>query len=244
MLVTGGAGGADADAGAGAGAGVAAGVSGVAAAAGVTGVTGITGVAGVTTTGAVTRSKAPMSHVVPCGRAVPRWSNIGQPLFVPASIAGLEAPRARVSVCPPLSASAPRSGSVLSRLPAPVNPQEASLDRLLVDVVVVLVNEQLPAFGVVAVLPAKIVFLAISRVNPAVDISGSATPALSMPPPTAAVPETELPAIVEFSSVTVDPSMSDGSSSAAIPPPRFTEAPLSMVLPEIVEFVIVASPVT
>ena len=65
----------------------------------------------VATVSVVGASNAPMSHVLPCGRVVPRWSVARQVALSPASIARLEACRAWVWVLPPLSAKAPKSGS-------------------------------------------------------------------------------------------------------------------------------------
>ncbi len=63
-------------------------------------------------------SKAPMSQIAlvspspSCGRVTPRWSVVSQLDGLPASMAGLPGSRAWVSVLPPLSASAPSSGSM------------------------------------------------------------------------------------------------------------------------------------
>src|SRR6266540_447678 len=56
-------------------------------------------------------SYAPISQAAPCGRVTPRWSVAGQPVFVPASMAGEPASRAWVCVKPPLFARGPRLGS-------------------------------------------------------------------------------------------------------------------------------------
>jgi len=75
-------------------------------------------------------SKAPISQKSPWGRETPRWSSEGQPLLMPASIAGLPDKSACVGVCPPLSASEPNRGSVFSRSPELVKVQLVSLLRL------------------------------------------------------------------------------------------------------------------
>jgi hypothetical protein len=66
---------------------------------------------GVTVGGLPAASKAPMSQPLPAGREAARWSMGGQAALSPASIAGLPAESSCVKVGPPLSASAPRSGS-------------------------------------------------------------------------------------------------------------------------------------
>jgi len=75
-------------------------------------------------------SNAPRSQPRPTGRAAPRWSVAGQVASTAVSIAGLPTPRACVFVAPPLSASAPRSGSVFSRSVPATKLQLASDDRL------------------------------------------------------------------------------------------------------------------
>src|SRR6266542_7115040 len=64
-----------------------------------------------------------MSQAEPCGRVMPRWSveGGGQPV-VAASMAGLPAPRRRVSVDPPLLPSGCRSGSEDGIVPPQVVP--------------------------------------------------------------------------------------------------------------------------
>src|SRR5215207_132583 len=57
-------------------------------------------------------SKAPISQASPCGRVTPRWSVGVHVLLSPASIAGLSARSAIVSVSPPLSARESSLGSV------------------------------------------------------------------------------------------------------------------------------------
>src|SRR3954447_1706812 len=62
-------------------------------------------------------SNAPIEHCA--GRGRPRWSVGVQDVGFPALRAGLIARRARVSVGPPLSARAARSGLMLCSSPAP-----------------------------------------------------------------------------------------------------------------------------
>src|SRR5439155_18760473 len=82
-------------------------------------------------------SYAPISQVaIPSplpssGRGKPRWSVAGGgQSSPPASIAGLPGNSAWVGVGPPLSCSGPSCGSMLTRSPVPVNPQELPLSRL------------------------------------------------------------------------------------------------------------------
>ena len=56
-----------------------------------------------------------MSGALPWGREMPRWSVVTPGTATPASMAGLPGSRAWVKVGPPLSASGPSSGSVLTR---------------------------------------------------------------------------------------------------------------------------------
>jgi hypothetical protein len=89
-----------------------------------------------------TASTAPMSHVVPCGRVVPRWSvtaGFGHSVMalpvtasaIPVAVAvgmtlmaGLAGPGRRVGVGPPLFASAPSCGApTTSFSPAAPKPQ-------------------------------------------------------------------------------------------------------------------------
>src|ERR1035438_1171966 len=68
-----------------------------------------------------------MSTPRPCGRAMPRWSVVGAPAEVPASIAGLPDNKAMVMVGPPLSASEASLGSIgdaaePTRSPGATNP--------------------------------------------------------------------------------------------------------------------------
>src|SRR5262245_15049349 len=66
--------------------------------------------------GAAVRSYAPMSHVVPWGRATPRWSTVAH-VATPASIAGEPAWSARVFVGPPLLARAASPGLFVEIVP-------------------------------------------------------------------------------------------------------------------------------
>ena len=76
-------------------------------------------------------SKAPISQALPIGREIPRWSVDGQPVFVPASIAGLPARSARVGMEPgALSCSGPSNGSVSVISPVAVKPHVLPLSRL------------------------------------------------------------------------------------------------------------------
>src|SRR3954451_1445920 len=79
--------------------------------------------------GADPSSKAPMSQAPPTGRANPRWSSAGQSTVVPASIAGLPASSACVSVGPPLSATGASFGSAF-RSPGALNAHDAPSSRL------------------------------------------------------------------------------------------------------------------
>src|SRR3954468_2551616 len=69
----------------------------------------------------------------PPARPMPRWSIAGQASEVPASIAGLPAWGACVSVGPPLLDSAPSSGSTPCLLPVSRKRQVESLERLLAE---------------------------------------------------------------------------------------------------------------
>src|SRR5438445_1768562 len=90
------------------------------------------------------------------GRATPRWSSAGHPALLPASMAGLTAGRAIVSVPPPLFWRGPRDGLALTRSPAAARPQVLPLSRLLpADVTGVL---QLPP----GALSATIVFFRVT----------------------------------------------------------------------------------
>ena len=78
-------------------------------------------------------SNAPMSHAAPCGRLTPRWSVEAQGLLTPpVSRAELPAPMGRVWVKPPLFASAPRSGSVVTML-VPAAPPCTTLSEMLME---------------------------------------------------------------------------------------------------------------
>src|SRR5271154_5260017 len=79
---------------------------------------------------AATSSTEPMSQCAPCGRAVPRWSTLGQAASLPASTAGLDAAGRSVSVQPPLSWSAPSCGAVATPPPVTV-PRVVSVVRSL-----------------------------------------------------------------------------------------------------------------
>ena len=67
-------------------------------------------------------SKAPMSQCGPCGRWTPRWSVRAHVELLPASMAGLPAPRDMGLVKPPLFVRAPSSGLEVSNLPVQVAP--------------------------------------------------------------------------------------------------------------------------
>ena len=77
-----------------------------------------------------TYSYAPISQRPAWGRAIPRWSVDGQPLFVPALMAGLPGSSACVGVGPPLFCSGPSNGLVFVRSPLAFSPQVLPLSRL------------------------------------------------------------------------------------------------------------------
>src|SRR3989304_3371224 len=118
------------------------------------------------------------------GRGWPRWSEEGQPVLVPASMAGLPESRAWVWVGPLLLARGPSLGSLLLRSPGWLKPQLAPLSRL--NPCDVIGPEQLAP----TVLLATIVFLRVMVPEKE----------CSMPPPTMLAP---LLAIVPLVIVTV-----------------------------------------
>src|SRR5690606_31307613 len=75
-----------------------------------------------------------MSQTPPEGRGSPRWSDDAQVAALPASIAGLVAASARVSVTPPLSARSPSSGSATSTF-VQVAPEGQPLRTMLSSIV-------------------------------------------------------------------------------------------------------------
>ena len=149
------------------------------------------------------------------GRAMPRWSNGGQLELLPASIAGLPANRAWVSVGPPLFASGPSLGSVLLRSPDPVKPHVDPLSRLLpCDVIV---PAQFPLTELFATM---------------VCLSSAELPAsFQIPPPANGA---EFPLSVTLLSVAVPKLRS--------PPPIAAPKSFTIVLPLIVLFLILRLP--
>src|SRR3712207_3318464 len=95
-------------------------------------------------------------------RPRPRWSVVGQPASLPASIAGLPASRRWVLVGPSLSSSRPSWGVRLTRSPTALKPQLLALSRLLPAEVTG--PWQFTPVG--AVLLATMVFFAVSGLLP------------------------------------------------------------------------------
>src|SRR5437763_6429558 len=134
-----------------------------------------------------------MSQCASCGRVTPRASSAGQPLSLPASIAGLVGRRALVRTEPPFAASGDRPGSLAVMSPGFPNAQLGPARLLPFEVIA----PTPPAQSAPPLLPAMIVLVAddgkldVARMPGAVpavlpekvELSRTASASVRIPPP-------------------------------------------------------------